>query len=317
MCNPPSLVHLFSLTCLSALFFVPPNAQGENDDGWEVATYRGRPYLSLESIRKNYGFDKGNSLQSSFVLRGGGAVIEGNADQKLLKINGLNYGLSYAPVLIEKQPHLSAFDVTHLLDVVLRPTEHIKPKALKTVFVEAVEDQWSTRPDANDIVIELQHALAGFGVTVRVLPANSGMVPSESDPNEGSMWLRFQGNGKLSHFEYRCSVLAAPASPERALFANSAEEVSQVFPGNQFAAQSLALATLIQTGLVFGPGAKSGNVVDAGVHQRASVPFRNANGAAVHVEWGEEVDPVHLLKSVAAGILRYSGFIDGLIAGEN
>tara|TARA_R110002096_G_scaffold16106_30_gene55206 strand:+ start:5543 stop:6496 length:954 start_codon:yes stop_codon:yes gene_type:complete len=286
-------------------------------DDWEVATYRGRPYLSLESIQKSYGFKTAKTLESTFELRGSGAVIKGEVDDKMLHINGLTYALSYAPTMIEKRPHISAFDVANLLDLILRPTEHIKPQPIKTVYVEAVEDKWSTRPDANDITLELQHALAGFGVTVELVPTNSGVISAEANSGAGILWLRFQGNGKLSHYEYRCSVLAAPGSPERAMMANSAEEVRHVYPGNRFAAESLALATLIQSGLAFGPGAKNGNAIDAGIHQMPSHPFQSSTGAAVHVEWGEEVDPVHLLKSVAAGILRYSGFIDGLIEGEN
>ena len=284
------------------------NARGQDtDEAWEIRTHRGRPYLALENVQQNYGFKDAIVEGTAFQLRGPGALIEGQADQQIVRINRLNYHLHYAPVLLDGKIFFSAYDVTHVLDLILRPASHVVPVKLKTVFVEAVEDQWSTRPDANDMALEIQQALAGYGVAVRILDANSGNVATDG----AVAWIRLQGNGKLSHYyEYRCSVLAPAGAPERVGIAASADEISAVFPGNQFDAQSLALATLIQSGLIFGPGAKNGEVLDAGIQQTPSIAFRSARGAAVHVEWGEEIDPVHLLKSLAAGILRYSAFLE-------
>ncbi len=314
--SAPILLRFIGLGGICLLGICASALGEEEEDGWKVRNYRGMPYLSLESIQESYGFEKVVVEDTEFELRAQGALIRGKMNRKLLDINGLAYHLHYGPIRLEGKLYLAAFDVTNVLDLILRPTGHMRPKALHTVYVEAVEDQWSTKPDAKDVSLEIQHALAGYGVTVRFLGTNSGGIVGDSmeiDGEGGTVWIRLQGNGKLSHHEFRTSVLAPPGAPERGEVVHSAEEMAAVYVGNLYDAQSLALATLIQTGLVFGPGAKASDAVDAGIRQIPSEAFQRASGAAVHIEWGEEIDPIHLLKSVIAGILRYSSFLEGQV----
>ncbi len=293
------------MRCFAGIFLVFLGlATAEEDDSWPVHHHQGRPYLALANVQKNYGFSDVIVEDADFQLRGPGARVKGRTNQKWLEINGLSYHLHFAPIRLEgKDHHLAAYDVSSLLDLVLRPAAHLRAQGLGTVLVEAVEDQWSTRPDAKNLATQLQQALSSYGVTVQVLAPNSaggGGAGAEEEP----AWIRLQGNGKLAHHQYRCSVLAPPGAPKRA------DAAGAVFSGNLSDAESLALATLIQSGLILGPGARQSNAIDAGIRQSPLPAFQRARGAAVHVEWGEDTDEVHLLKSVAAGILRYSAFLD-------
>jgi hypothetical protein len=75
----------------------------------------------------------------------------------------------------------------------------------------------------------------------------------------------------------------------------------------------LILATLIQSGMVLGPGAAGGGAEDGGIERREGgvTGFAGAGGPAVWVEWGGGLDPRHVVKALAAGVLRFQQFLGG------
>jgi hypothetical protein len=286
--------------------------RSQDDPGaWEVHLHEQRPYLTVEAIQRNYGFERLNRSTETFELRGAGALVEGRIGAASVRVNRLDYALHYPPVLKRGHRLVSAYDVTNLLDLLLRPGDHMRPGELKTVYLQAMASAGDAGPEAADFTYPMQEILSEFGLVVRLLPEDAEGVVGDAmriEEGGGTVWLRFRGNAALGSRTVRCGILAPPESPRRGE-GRSAEARRAVYLGNLHDAESLALATLIQTGVLFGPAAEEAGVKDGGIRQDISGPFQRASGAAVQVEWGADTDPEHLLKSLVAGLVRYRSFL--------
>lgn len=299
-------------SCLQQLLAQAP-APAPQDDRWAIRFYKDEPYLTLETIQRKYGFASVATQGNGFELRSPTAVIEGAAGNGTVLVNRLRYQLHLEPKRDGERCLISAYDLTNLLDLLLRPGNHMQPTPIKTVYIQPVDGD--ILPEGRQIAFALQDVLRGFGFNVRFLdPEAEGIVGEALEVEEegGVIWLRLHGNIGLLARNARCTVLAPPGAPSRAVRQGATEaDVGAVYLGNLYDSESLALATLIQTGLNFGPGARNGGTVDAGVRQWPIDPFQRGSGAAVQIEWGEDLDPEHILKSITAAVLRYAGFVEG------
>ena len=301
------------LDLLFALGIVPvlPLAAQSGSNAWEVQNLRGLPYLTVEAIQRNYGFTDLFNDDERFELKSPSALLQGRVGASSIAVNRLRYDLQYPIELQGGKRMISAFDVTNLVDLLLRPTEHLQPGELKTVYLQAASGDLSISPSSAEVVLGLQEALTGFGLEVRALAENA--APPVADwrhrPEDAVAWLRLGANSSLPSRLIRCGVLATPQSPK--LASSKFDDVfhSGVALGNLYDAESIALATFCQFGFAFGPGAKTQRIVDGGIGQRVTEGFGQSPGAAVLVEWGSDAGGEHLLKSIAAGIIRYQGFL--------
>lgn len=300
---------VFLLACCQQLLAQAP----AQDDRWAIRFFKDEPYLTLETIQRKYGFESFAVQGDGFEIRSPTAVIEGAVGNGAVLVNRLRYQLHFEPQRDGERVLISAFDLTNLLDLLLRPGNHMQPAPVKTIYIQPMEGE--IFPTGRDVFFALQDVFRGFGFNVRFLdPKADGIVGDALEVAEdgGVIWLRLHGNEGLLARNARCTVLAPPGSPARSVLRGATEEdVRAVHLGNLYDAESLALATLIQTGLNFGPGARNGGAVDAGIRQWPVEAFQRGSGAAVQIEWGEDLDPDHLLKSITAGILRYAGFLEG------
>lgn len=288
-------------------------AQEDDDDPWKVRFFKNEPYLTLETIQKQYGFTDLATQGEGFELGSPTAVIQGRVGVPSMLVNRLRYQLHLEPKQSGSRFLLSAYDLTNVIDLLLRPGNHMQPAPLKTVYVQPIADEFAVEPSARVLAFQLQEILRDYGLAVRFLdPDSMGIVGDalEVEAESGAIWLRLQGNGRLLDRNLRCTVLAPPGAPARKTdFKATESDEAAVHLGNLYDGESLALATLIQSGLVFGPGARNGGAVDAGIRQWPVEPFQRGSGAAVHIEWGADVTPEHLLKAITAGIVRYGGFV--------
>jgi len=109
------------------------------------------------------------------------------------------------------------------------------------------------------MVLALQGALAGFGLEVRVLAedaAGSAGKPLREEDAGASVWLRFKANSKLTALTTSAVESCLHRNPPSVAGILQARLGDTLFLGNLHDAESLRLATLLQSGLVFGPGAK-------------------------------------------------------------
>jgi hypothetical protein len=300
------------LACLSAGILAglcgAELSQAQTGTGFqEVHMHRGQPYLTVEAVQRAYGFTDLRGDAGRFELSSATARLEGRAGDSFVLLNNLRYELHHPLEVGERQRLVSAYDLSNLIDFLFRPAGHLHGGELKTVYLQTDSaDGLAAKPVAAEVVLNLQTALSQFGFAVRSVPADAVRVGSGALPGGGdnlAVWLKLRGNPKLPADSVRCAVLSPPDSPKRE--ANRTE----VYAGNLADAGSLALATLLQSGLVFGPGAKVRKVTDGGIAQDLGRSFQAAPGPAVLVEWGKEFSRDHLLKSLAAGVVRYQAFL--------
>ncbi|RFC44637.1 MAG: hypothetical protein DVB23_002234 [Verrucomicrobia bacterium] len=297
--------------CLFLGLFFPAFVVAQTGPGfWEVQMIDGHPYLTVEAIQRNYGFTDLKGDAERFELSSPTARLEGRTGASSILLNRLRYELHHPLEAKDRHRLVSAYDLSNLIDLLFRPAEHLRGGEVKTVYLQTDSaDGLAAKPVAAEVVLALQSALSDLGFTVRSVPADATRLGSHAISAEepGSpVWLRLRGNPKLPADFVRCAVLAPPDSPKRE--ANRAA----VYAGNLVDAESLALATLLQSGLVFGPGAKVRKVTDGAISQDLVRPFQSSPGAAVLVEWGKEFRQDHLLKSLAAGLVRYQAFLGRL-----
>jgi len=308
--------RILAVLALASSFLIPaPRVSAQSGAGaWEVQLHRGIPYLTVEAIQRNYGFTDLTTDAERFELKSASALLQGREGASSILVNRLRYDLHFP---IENQNGrclISAYDVTNLIDFMLRPTDHLQARELQTVYLQDAGNELSVTPVAAGVVLSLQEALRSFGIEVRLLSEGADELPEASwrdGPTGATIWLRLKGNAKLPAHSIRCGILSPPESPKRnGAPGDAARRV--VHTGNLYDAESLAFATLLQSGFVFGPGAKTEKIIDGGVGQDAEGAFQRSSGAAALVEWGSEFPEEHLLKSIAAGVVRYQGFLKGL-----
>lgn len=243
----------------------------------------------MEALAKRYGLKCSEEADGSFQLDGSGVRIRGKQGDAVLEVNRLHYrlagGWQGAPAA------LGQADVAGLLDPLLQPALHMEAERCPVVYLDAVET--GDGELAGKVAAMLQATLEGYEVKVK--------AAGDPLPEKDFLWLRLRtsakdGNPRAS----RCLVVARP-DPEAA--------AGGVQPGEFFDAESLILATLIQTGLVLGPGASGGGAEDGGIDREFVAAFAKAAAPAVCVEWGSGLDPAHVVKSLAAGVLRFQRFL--------
>ncbi len=307
-----SLLRIRLLACLVLAVVSPVFATGQASSGfWEVQMLGGQPYLTVEAIQRNYGFTDLRGDSERFELSSSTARLEGRTGASSILLNRLRYELHYPLEARDGRVLVSAYDLSNLIDLLFRPGEHLQASELKTIYLQTDSaDGLAAKPVAAEMVLALQEALASLGFDVRPVPVDAKRISADllsRQETGAAVWLRLRGNPKLPAHYARCAVLAPPESPKRKT------DRTAVYAGNLADAESLALATLLQSGLVFGPGAKVQKVTDGAIAQDMTQPFERAPGAAVLVEWGKEFGQDHLLKSLAAGVVRYQGFLEGLV----
>lgn len=103
---------------------------------WDVVTYRGRGHVSLDQMAGFYGFEGPVADGREQVLRTRGVEIRCVVGAKQISINRLRFHLSYPIVSLRGKSLISVFDVTHLVDPVLRAPRVEQSRALKTIVID-------------------------------------------------------------------------------------------------------------------------------------------------------------------------------------
>lgn len=244
-----------------------------------------------EALAKRYGLEHRQEEAGGFQLQGSGARVRGNPGDMFLEVNRLRYRLS-EPWKGAAGNALGEKDVVGLLDLLLQPARHMETPRLVEVFLEEAEP--GKGEAAGKVMAMLRKTLEEY--EVKVSSADAGR------PEKDFLWLRLREaqEAERDARSSRCLVLA---------HSNPGESGGGVYPGEFFDAESLILATLIQTGMVLGPGAAGGGAQDGGIERIPLGAFAMGSAPAVCLEWGSGLDPAHVAKSLAAGVLRFGRFL--------
>ena len=122
-------LHRLLLVLLALL--APPAVQA-----WEEAQLNGRGYVSLDSVRKFYGFEKLSCSGKAVALENSKVEFCMNCGSHEATMNGVKFVFSYPVIAHEGRQWISKIDLTKLVDPVLRPNFIEGAGNFRTVIID-------------------------------------------------------------------------------------------------------------------------------------------------------------------------------------
>ncbi len=239
---------------------------------WQVVDYRGLPYLDFNDVSAFFEFDKvtrdGGAIRLQKLNADGRVLVDwrATAGTKLVSLNLIKFYLSY-PVVKWKDGRLllSAFDLLHVIDPILRPDQQREPMALKVIVLDparggdetGVTTRHGKEKDVTlDIALRLKPQLekAGYKVVLTrtgdvTMPVPERVALANSVKDEGVFVSLHCSYGSDREKGLEMFTLAPSGTP--ATTGEEGKPVDQKFyPGNINDRESMALATALQGVLV-------------------------------------------------------------------
>jgi len=128
--------HILLLLVLLGASALPLHASGSDVPGWTVREIDGRPYVTMASFRRFYGFPSLERNDKTIVLQSSSHRVEGKVGSVELLINGLKFILSYPLLESNGEVLLSRIDLTKLVEPVLRPGRIRGNRSINTVVLD-------------------------------------------------------------------------------------------------------------------------------------------------------------------------------------
>lgn len=127
-----------SASALAAAFMAVciPVAAQQSTGGWEIAKYDGEDYISVESMKKFYGFTKLAKDGSKVTLENSKLLVNFNCGSQECTMNGVKFVFSRPVETINGKTFVSRIDLTKLVDPVLRPNFIKNAGAFRTVILD-------------------------------------------------------------------------------------------------------------------------------------------------------------------------------------
>ena len=306
---------------------------------WKPRYYKGRSYVSIQSVASYYGFRsldiKGKQISMSIAEPA--IEFEATLGEKRVRLNKMVFYFSYPVVSFGgNAAMLSSFDVANVLDPILRPKARRDPSVLKVVVLDPGGGGVETGPTSafgmeKNITLLVAQAikplLEGWGFTVVLTrDADEAIFPLErirmaNQIHEESVYisLRLASGGPASK-GVETSTLP-PASTPATFAPENAEVDNRFFPGNINDRESMALATTIQSHLI--AASKS---TDLGIKRIPTEDMRGIGMPAVVCRLGYITHPKEgenlarddyrfsLASAIARGVKRYADFLSADLA---
>lgn len=306
--------------------------------GWTVIDYRGQAYLDLAEVARFFEFPtytkQGKSiiLEKSKRLDGRNFPIQcrGQAGSKLVSINSLKFYLSYPLVSWrDGKVIISAFDLIHVIDPILRPDQMREPSQLKVVVLDAARGGAETGLTSRhgrekDVTLDVAHqakaALQQIGYTV-VLTREGDTAHTVAErlqranavADEAIFISLHCGFGGERERGVEMFTLAPSGTPVTSGDDGSKPD-DKFYPGNINDRESMALATALQGALVAGADTE-----DLGIRRARFQELKGVRIPAVVCNLGRLGHPIEGKKlgsdadyrrelgfALAAGVDRYA-----------
>ncbi|MFT5109236.1 MAG: N-acetylmuramoyl-L-alanine amidase [Pseudoalteromonas tetraodonis] len=104
---------------------------------WEVVKHKGESYVTASSLQKFYRFESYSTKEGNLFYRSEGIVMKARNGSQDLLINNTKFILSKPIVRGEGEYLISQFDLTHMVDPVLRPNLIKQAKPFHVVVIDA------------------------------------------------------------------------------------------------------------------------------------------------------------------------------------
>ncbi|MDG2125250.1 MAG: N-acetylmuramoyl-L-alanine amidase [Verrucomicrobiales bacterium] len=305
---------------------------GELRAEWEVTTYQGRSYVSVEDLAGFYGFGEAKRNGNNFVLSRPGIELAGRGGEKAIAINRLKLFLSYPVLKWGKGNKLlvSAFDVTHTIDAVLRPPRQKEARELKTVVIDASHggDEEGVRSKAfgNEkvhvlaVAQRLESVLETQGYTVMmtrvgdeaVSPVMRAGVANDTSGEAIFVTLHVNGTGTKGVETYVAAPAGTPATYDPA----GTKPDLNYYLGNLHEGENAALAAAVHGSLIV-----STRAPDLGIKRARFRELRAVGVPGIMIRLGNLSHPEEGIKladtayqetlagAIADGIGRYGKYL--------
>lgn len=131
-----------SLRCLFAVAAVwlhadcPAHAATAVSSGWDVAKIDGRDYVSIESMKRFYGFAKLTRSGDSLVLENEKLVVNFKIGGNECLMNGVKFVFTHPVATQGDKSYVSRMDLAKLIDPVLRPSFIRNAGEFRTVILD-------------------------------------------------------------------------------------------------------------------------------------------------------------------------------------
>lgn len=171
-------VPLVALVSWFLFLLLPTACIGAENNGWDIIKIGGRDYVSVDSIKRFYSFDK-------LTRTGGALVLENSKVQMKLKVGGneclmndVKFIFSNSVETSGNMVYVSRIDLAKLIDPVLRPNFIKNAGDFSTVIIDAGhggKDPGATNPIAGEssytlkLAIRLKGLLEAKGFKVKMI----------------------------------------------------------------------------------------------------------------------------------------------------
>ncbi len=302
---------------------------------WKPRYYKGRSYVPVEAVAAFYGFRNFNvtGKQVSMTMNDPPIKFEATVGEKRMRLNRMVFYFSFPIVSFSGRPAMiSSFDVSNLLDPILRPQARRDPAVLRVVVLDpaggGVEGGITTEHGFEkevtlDVAKRLKPLLERAGFTVvmvregdeAVFPLERVRLANLIRDEAVYISLRVNYSGAPNARGIETSTLPPASTP--ATFEPETDQLDKrFFPGNISDRESMALATLLQNNLITGTKAN-----DLGIKRLRVEELRGIEMPAVVCRLGflshKEEGPTllrndyreTLARSLCAGVQRYAAFL--------
>jgi N-acetylmuramoyl-L-alanine amidase len=296
---------------------------------WKPEYYKGRAYVPVEQVASYYDMGKPSASGKAITLQNKIFRIEMTRGERRIRLNGWTFYFSFS--VAERYGHtlVSVFDVRNVLDPIMRPNDRRDPAVLKTVVIDpsgggkeaGIKSPFIAEKDLTlDVALRMAEKLKAAGFKVVLTRDSDQFVSSEERSRiaevvtEEAAFISLRASsGSTKGFE--TSTLPPAGTPATSESDTGGMDM-RLFAGNINDRESLALATVLQSGAV-----TTLKTTDLGIKRIRFAELRDISMAAAvcrvgylsHREEAQKLGTPEYREQIAqglfSGILRYAKFL--------
>lgn len=312
---------------------VPAGAGGQPRVAWRPEYYRNRAYVPMEQVAAYYGLKEPKESGKLVILSDGEGKlrIEFTRGEKLVRIMGWAFYLSFPVVEVEGILMVSVYDVRNVIDAILHPGERRDPAQLQTVVIDpafgGLESGIRVAGLAEkDVALDIGKRLAG-----KLEAAGFKVVMTRKDDSTVSLadrekvaagvageavFVSIRGNSGAAGVRGMETGTLPPAGTPATAEEDNDKVDRRFHAGNINDRESLALAAVLQSSVI-----STLKIPDLGIRRTRFAELRDINlpaavvrvGYLSHKEEGARLATAEYRESLAenllAGIRRYAQFL--------
>jgi N-acetylmuramoyl-L-alanine amidase len=297
----------------------------EASGGWDTAKIEGREYVSVDSIKKFYGFSKMNRTGNTVVLENPKVEMKLKVGGNECLMNGVKFVFSNEIATVGDKAYVSRVDLAKLIDPVLRPNFIQNAGDFRTVILDpghGGKDPGATNPYGTEANYNIKVA----GLAKKLLEAKGFKVVMTRNSNvylslqervdfanavkENAIYVSIHFNsGGSSARGIETFTLSPPGVPHYDRDFKAAD--LQTRAGNEHDSANIALATSVHGSILRRLGT---NTLDRGIKRARFSVLSGVTHPAILLEGGFMSHPyeARLIENVAYQNAIASGLVDAI-----